>query len=296
MMLSGDRRSHVDTQFAYTLGKSIRRQALHRPSRRSVKLLGSPGLEGIVQKSKHRRRRRSRSRRREGKKARGSPSPVVVEDQAEVVGTEPEENDEIEEPEGEEEEPPEVGSQDDEVEQNPKKFELRQTAKPSSRKPLPRRPRTPSVSPPGYHSRDPAPLKRWKGWQHVYRGQQRQAKGKGKGAPQKGSHGAEGDEKDSQAAGPTSCATPTSSSHGRRGRSGQGSPGWRGVSNRFPVARGGSDVLQQSLSVQRQSHGSPQGRIRQLLPSNTATLSSRQELKIATAEQRAEAQAHQTGS
>ena len=145
--------------------------------------------------SRHRRRRRSRSRRRESKKTRGSPSPVVVEEQAEVVGTEPEDNEDFEELEGEEEEPPRSRI-DDEVEQNPKKFELRQTAKPSSRKPLPRRPRAPSVSPPGYHSRDPAPLKRWKGWQHVYRGQQRQAKGKGKGgraAPLKGSHGAEGD-------------------------------------------------------------------------------------------------------
>lgn len=140
-------------------------------------------------RSKLRRRHRSRSRRRESRKSRGTPSPVVVEEQAEVVGTEPEEDGEIEEPEGEEEEPPENGSQDDEVEQNPKKFELRQTAKPSSRKPLPRRPRTPSVSPPGYHSRDPAPIKRWKGWQHVYRGQERQAKGKGKGGKGRPSKG-----------------------------------------------------------------------------------------------------------
>ena len=34
----------------------------------------------------------------------------------------------------------------------------------------------------------------------------------------------------------------------------------------------------------------------ELLPSDTATLSSRQELKIATSEQRAEAQAHQSGA
>ena len=34
----------------------------------------------------------------------------------------------------------------------------------------------------------------------------------------------------------------------------------------------------------------------ELLPSDTATLSSRQELKIATTEQRAEAQAHQSGA
>ena len=93
--------------------------------------------------SRHRRRRRSRSRRRERKQSRGSPSPVVVEEQAEAVSIGPEVEEEVAE-EGEEEEE-QVGSQDDEVIRNPQKFELRQTAKPSSRKPLPRRPRTPSV-------------------------------------------------------------------------------------------------------------------------------------------------------
>ena len=177
-------------------------------------------------RSRHRRRQRSRSRRRESKKSRGTPSPVVVEEQAEVVGTEPEGNDEVEEPEGEEEEAPEDGSQDEEVEQNPKKFELRQTAKPSSRKPLPRRPRTPSVSPPGYHSRDPAPLKRWKGWQHVYRGQQSKGKQRVKGraekaAPPKVSHGTEGDETACTGPSTPSSTTSTRSAFGRRGRSGQ---------------------------------------------------------------------------
>ena len=137
--------------------------------------------------SRHRRRRRSRSRRREKKQSRGSPSPVVVEDQAVAVGIGLEVEEEFEE-EGEEEED-KGGSQDDEVIRNPQKFELRQTAKPSSRKPLPRRPRTPSVSPPGYRARDPAPLKRWKGWAHVYRGQERQSKGKGKGGKGRPSKG-----------------------------------------------------------------------------------------------------------
>ena len=137
--------------------------------------------------SKHRRRRRSRSRRREKRQSRGSPSPVVVEEQAEAVSIGPEVEEEYGD-EGEEEED-QGGSQDDEVIRNPQKFELRQTAKPSSRKPLPRRPRTPSVSPPGYRERDPAPLKRWKGWAHVYRGQERQSKGKGKGGKGRPSKG-----------------------------------------------------------------------------------------------------------
>ena len=125
--------------------------------------------------SRHRRRRRSRSRRREKKKARGSPSPVEVAEKEELIATEPEAEEELEALEEEEE--------------DPAKYELRQIAKPSSSKPLPRRPRTPSVSPPGYHSRDPAPIKRWKGWQHVYRGQERQARGKGKGGKGRPSKG-----------------------------------------------------------------------------------------------------------
>ena len=139
--------------------------------------------------SRHRRRRRSRSRRRDKKKERGKASPEVKPKKEEIPAADPDVGDEFEALEEEEEEDPEAGSQDDEVEKHPEKFELRQIAKPSPRKPLPRRPRSPSVSPPGYRSRDPAPIKRWKGWQHVYRGQERQAKGKGKGGKGRPSKG-----------------------------------------------------------------------------------------------------------
>ena len=50
-----------------------------------------------------------------------------------------------------------------------------------------------------------------------------------------------------------------------------------------------------SLEAQAGGLGWTSAQRLELLPSDTATLSSRQELKIATAEQRAEAQAHQTG-
>ena len=139
--------------------------------------------------SRHRRRRRSRSRRREKKKDRGSPGPVEVAEKEELIATEPETKEELESLEEEEEDPGETGSQDDDVEKHPAKYELRQIAKPSSRKPVPRRPRTPSVSPRRYHSRDSAPIKRWKGWQHVFRGQERQGRGKGKGGKGRPSKG-----------------------------------------------------------------------------------------------------------
>ena len=57
-------------------------------------------------------------------------------------------------------------------------------AKPSARKPLPRRPWTPSHSPPGYHDqdqRDENKPKRWKGYKHVLRGQYYAPHGSGRG-------------------------------------------------------------------------------------------------------------------
>ena len=165
---------HPGTENAAARPSKAVKEEIKEPSKRKR----SPSVQS---RSRRRRKRRSQSRKEEKKRSRGSPSPVVVEEQAEVVGTEPEAEEEVEPLEEEEEELQEPEDQDDEVIRNPQKFELRQTAKPSSRKPLPRRPRTPSVSPPGYHSREPAPIKRWKGWAHVYRGQERQSKGKGKG-------------------------------------------------------------------------------------------------------------------
>ena len=149
--------------------------------------------------SRHRRRRRedkprsrSRSRRRDRKKPKKEPSPPP----AEEVGTEPEE--EVEEAEAEEAEEAEefeddqhddVVSPDTEVARDPEGAGLRKVPpKPSARKPLPRRPRTPSRSPPGYRGQQQAPAKKWKGVKHIIRGQTlgysnkgRPPKGKGKG-------------------------------------------------------------------------------------------------------------------
>lgn len=147
--------------------------------------------EGKKAESSRRRRHRreekkrskSRSRRREKKSGRGTKSPEVAKEEVVATASEPEAAEELcEEPEEDHED----GSQDDEVEQRPQGYGLRQAAKPSSRKPLPRRPRTPSVSPPGFRSGEPTTAKRWKGWAHVVRGQERFNKGKGKGKGGKG--------------------------------------------------------------------------------------------------------------
>ena len=74
---------------------------------------------------------------------------MAVKKEEEIVATELDEPEEGEPLEEEEEEEPEIENKDDEVDKHPEKLELRQVAKPSNRKPLPRRPRTPSVSPPG---------------------------------------------------------------------------------------------------------------------------------------------------
>lgn len=60
--------------------------------------------------------------------------------------------------------------EEDDDEESGKKLELKRTAKPSARKPLPR-PRSPSYSPPGYHDRGGQQPKKWKGLKHVIRGQ-----------------------------------------------------------------------------------------------------------------------------
>ena len=154
--------------------------------------------------TRHRRRRRdekdksrSRSRKRERRKAKKEPTPEPVKE--EVV----EEEEEVEEPENEaevESEPDEEASEDPsqhddgvspdtEVARDPEGAGLRKVPpKPSARKPLPRRPRTPSRSPPGYRGRQPEGTKKWKGVKHIIRGQAlgysnkgRPPKGKGKG-------------------------------------------------------------------------------------------------------------------
>ena len=117
--------------------------------------------EGSPEKEKE----RSRSRRREGKKKQEVASPIEEEE----VGTEPEPS-------------PEKG-------RDPERAGLRKVpAKPSARKPLPRRPRTPSRSPPGYRGRSHEGGKKWKGVKHIIRSQTlgysskgRSSKGKGKG-------------------------------------------------------------------------------------------------------------------
>ena len=153
--------------------------------------------------SRHRRRRRedkarsrSRSRRRDRKKPKKEPSPVPEEE----VEAEPEEElDDAEDEEAvetdEKEDDDEVASHHDEVSpdtevaRDPEGAGLRKVPpKPSARKPLPRRPRTPSRSPPGYRGHRQDGPKKWKGVKHIIRGQTlgysskgRPPKGKGKG-------------------------------------------------------------------------------------------------------------------
>lgn len=145
-------------------------------------------------KSHHRRRRsrtrtrrdKSRSRRRRSKedkpKSRGnSPGHTEVETEAdktpeEAVVATPEEEEE------EEAEEPQPVVHDDE--ESDRKYNLSRTAKPSARKPLPRRPRTPSHSPPGYYQEDSRRAPRWKGYKHVLRGQYYSNRGSGRGKGQ----------------------------------------------------------------------------------------------------------------
>ena len=161
--------------------------------------VGTPGSS-----SRHRRRRReekgksrSRSRRRDRRKTKKEATPEPEQE----VATEPEEEQEeaaieaeVETEENEEvsEEPSQQDddvSPDTEVARDPEGAGLRKVPpKPSARKPLPRRPRTPSRSPPGYRGRQQEPTKKWKGVKHIIRGQTlgysskgRPCKGKGKG-------------------------------------------------------------------------------------------------------------------
>ena len=155
------------------------------------------------EEGRHRRRRReektrsrSKSRRRERKKQRKEPTPEPVEEvktEAEEPFEEAEYEAEVETDENDEEIDDEshhdVESPDAEVARDPEGAGLRKVPpKPSARKPLPRRPRTPSRSPPGYRGRQQDGPKKWKGVKHIIRGQAlgysskgRQPKGKGKG-------------------------------------------------------------------------------------------------------------------
>lgn len=139
---------------------------------------------------------RSRSRRRERKKPKKEPTPEPVKE-VETEQEEPIEEAEVEAEVESEEKDEEVneGSQDDvpspdtEVARDPEGAGLRKVPpKPSARKPLPRRPRTPSRSPPGYQGYRQDGPKKWKGVKHIIRGQTlgysshgRPQKGKGKG-------------------------------------------------------------------------------------------------------------------
>lgn len=90
----------------------------------------------------------------------------------EASAEEPEDEEGLE-PEEDEEDVREAGdhheevSPNEEVARNPERAGLRKTPKPSARKPLPRRPRTPSRSPPGYRQRHREGGKKWKGIKHV---------------------------------------------------------------------------------------------------------------------------------
>lgn len=140
------------------------------------------------EKAKRRRRRtrsrsrrdRTRSRRRKSKgseqQSRGK-SPVHTEEETAPVASGEEtfvgtlsgdENEAVDE------EKPEVKDDDE----SDRKYSLSRTAKPSARKPLPRRPRTPS---PGYYQEDSSRAPRWKGYKHVLRGQYYSNRGSGRG-------------------------------------------------------------------------------------------------------------------
>lgn len=153
---------------------------------------------GSLKRDRSRRRRRSgsksrrsrsrhRSRRKDKDAAPGSPVPVAT-------ATEEDEEDEPRPSSKVEEEEEEVLSEGEaqsteEVRDDvgcDKKFELKRTAKPSARKPLPRRPRSP-YSPLDHRRQEERKPKKWKGFKHVIRGQTyynsgaSRGKGKGKG-------------------------------------------------------------------------------------------------------------------
>lgn len=163
-----------------------------------------PDASSPDKQSKHRRRRReekaksrSRSRRRDRKKVKKEPTPEPEEEEVEEQEEAEAEADEAEaevEPEEKEDELNDTRHNDEvspntEVARDPKGAGLRKVpAKPSARKPLPRRPRTPSRSPPGYRDQRQQTGKKWKGVKHIIRGQAlgysdpgRRPKGKGKG-------------------------------------------------------------------------------------------------------------------
>lgn len=134
-------------------------------------------------------RSRHRSKRKEKKDKSGTPDP-----ESSGIETTPEEKPRPSaRAEEQEEQPEEELVQTEEEEQDDadtgNRLELKRAAKPSARKPLPRRPRSPSYSPPGYRDREDQKPKKWKGLKHVIRGQlyynsgppRRKGQGKGKG-------------------------------------------------------------------------------------------------------------------
>ena len=98
----------------------------------------------------HRSRSRRRSKKEDKKEKRGTPSPEAKKEASPISSSKAEEE-EVEETFEEPESSPEVVKNDKESD---RKYLLSRTANPSARKPLPRRPRTPSHSPPGYHDQD----------------------------------------------------------------------------------------------------------------------------------------------
>ena len=129
------------------------------------------------------RSRRSRTRRRSREKKdkkRGSPSPEKKKEVDKKPTSPPAEEDDGVEVATEEEEEAAPEEIKDDAEAN-KRYSLTRTAKPSARKPLPRRPRTPSHSLPRYCEEEERKAPRWKGYKHVLRGQYYSNHGGGRG-------------------------------------------------------------------------------------------------------------------
>ena len=181
-------------------GKQDPKASSAAPSK-GAKQVESGGVSENPGKQRRRRREdktrsRSRSRRREKKKVKKEPTPEPEEPVAAEAEIEEEEAEadveaeaEVKDEEVEDTPHDDEVSPDTEVARDPKAAGLRQVPpKPSARKPLPRRPRTPSRSPPGYRGGGSQPAKKWKGIKHIIRGQAlgysdygRRPKGKGKG-------------------------------------------------------------------------------------------------------------------
>ena len=217
-----------------------------------------------------RSRSRHRSKRKERKDKSGTPDPEtsgIEETQEEKPSPSARVEEHEEQPEEElalvhtEEE-----EQDDAETGN--RLELRRTAKPSARKPLPRRPRSPSYSPPGYRDREDQKPKKWKGLKRVIRGQlyysggasRAEQRGKAKGKVR------DGTESDAKA---SSCA-PAFGRGEKTSSTGRGGPGTgpcpqRGAGGWKADPWAGGDLFRDSLPILWQGHGGVEGPVGEIL-------------------------------